>query len=115
MTKLDLGGTAIWHDQSSRIQSPPEAPLRYRWLVDDVPLEAKNARMRAALAVYREIAAELNADAESALVVSNCGSALIKFCHRIAAASPVPMCIYMQLPCIHPSFISVAGRRSVAA
>ena len=62
--------------------------------VDDVPLEAKNARMRAALAVYREIATELNA----ALVVSNCGSALIKFCHRIAAASPVPMCIYMQLP-----------------
>ena len=66
--------------------------------VDDVPLEAKNAHMRAALAVYREIAAELNA--ESALVVSNCGSALIKFCHRIAAASPVPMCIYMQLPCL---------------
>ena len=96
MTKLDLGGTAIWHDQSSRIQWPPEAPLRYRQLVDDVPLELKNARMRAALAVYREIAAELNA--ESALVVSNCGSALIKFCHRIAAASPVPMCIYMQLP-----------------
>ena len=22
MTKLDEGGTAIWHDQSSRIQSP---------------------------------------------------------------------------------------------
>ena len=32
------------------------------------------------------------------VVVSNCGSALIKFCHGIAAASPVPMCIYMQLP-----------------
>ena len=28
MTKLDEGGTAIWHDQSSRIQWPPEAPLR---------------------------------------------------------------------------------------
>ena len=73
-----------------------EKTRAHRRLSDDVPLAAKNARMRAALAVYREIAAELNA--ESALVVSNCGSALIKFCHRIAAASLVPMCIYMQLP-----------------
>ena len=39
-----------------------EKTRAHRRLVDDVPLEAKNARMRAALAVYREIAAELNAE-----------------------------------------------------
>ena len=39
-----------------------EKTRAHRRLVDDVPLEVKNARMRAALDVYREIAAELNAE-----------------------------------------------------
>ena len=39
-----------------------EKTRAHRRLVDDVPLEVKNARMRSALDVYREIAAELNAE-----------------------------------------------------
>ena len=50
-----------------RLLKNPACSLRektraHRRLVDDVPLEVKNARMRAAVAVYREIAAELNAE-----------------------------------------------------
>ena len=43
MTKLDEGGTAIWHDQSSRIQWPPEA-LRYR--MQRHPLRMRRPRWR---------------------------------------------------------------------
>lgn len=59
---LSLMREVGFHKQFLFQYSLREKTRAHRRLVDDVPLEVKNARMRAAVAVYREIAAELNAE-----------------------------------------------------
>ena len=89
MTKLDLGGTAIWYDQSSRIQWPPEAPLwkaepysagpgpgaaRTRGLVERVDVRPH--------ALLHEDRVGKRLQHSRNLIVPNCGSAQIEFCHN---------------------------------